>query len=495
MSSTPVSPVTVVVGSGLAGLTTTLELITHNHKVVLLEKTDRLGGNSAKASLGINGCPTIYQHNEDTVEAFRDDTIKSGKGLSDLKLVDVLTLLSKHAIEWLTQQNKVDLSLVAQLGGHSFARTHKGSGKLPPGFAIIQALSSRITELQTAEPNILTILKNSQLEKIIYNQPNLKVKGVQYKDANGSMKTLETTNIVLATGGFVADSDQQALETSLLNKYRPDLLKFPTSNGEQTTGDGQKIAERDVNAALIHMDQIQIHPTGFINPKDVNCKWKFLCGEVMRGIGGILLSPTGERFVNELSTRDIVTEYTLDNCEIKRENELNLPVGSFASVLVVSEDDATKAANHVGFYKHQGLLQQGTITDLLELLKKLDPENAKLTKDKLQTTLDEYNNAIVEGKDATLGRTVFGHVFTKQFFFGLTTPVLHFAMGGVKIDEHARVYDKKDNIIEGLYAVGEVSGGLHGGNRLGGSSLLESVVFGKQASAHILARVESRNHI
>ncbi|KAI3403610.2 KES1 [Candida oxycetoniae] len=486
----PASDKTIVIGSGLAGLTATLELISQNHKVILLEKTDKLGGNSAKASSGINGVPTIYQHNDDTVEIFKEDTLKSGKGLSNVALVDKLTTQSSSAIEWLTKDLQVDLSSVAQLGGHSFARTHKGAGKLPPGFAIIKGITTKIEELQSATPEILTILKNSQLEKILYEDH--RIQGVQYKDLKtDKVDTIFGDNLILATGGFSADF--QSLDTSLLQKYRPDLLKFPTSNGQQTTGDGQKIAERDVDAELIHMDQIQVHPTGFINLKDVTSKWKFLCGEVMRGIGGVLLSPQGSRFTDELSTRNVVTSAILHNCEIKRENEYGFPIGSFASILVISEDDYPKAKNHIDFYEFQGLLKKGSVNDLLEILHKIDPVNTALTIEDVSKTFVEYNNAISkDGGDGDVhGRKVFGSPFGKQFYFGLTTPVLHFAMGGIKIDEHARVIDKQGNTIENLYAIGEVSGGLHGGNRLGGSSLLESVVFGKEASHHINSKSKS----
>lgn len=473
---------TIVVGSGLAGLTTTLQLISQNHKVTLIEKTAKLGGNSIKASSGINGVPTIYQKNDDSVEAFKQDTLKSGKGLCNTGLVNELTSRSRDAIEWLTQDLKIDLSLVTQLGGHSFARTHKGVGKLPPGFAIVLALIKRIEEIQANNPDILTILMNSRLVKILSEDG--KVNGVQYQDeSSNDLKTEYGDDIVLATGGFSADS--QNLESSLLKQYRPDLLKFPSSNGEQTTGDGQKVALRDVGAHLIQMDQIQVHPTGFIKLNNVGSQWKFLCGELMRGIGGILLSPNGKRFVNELTTRDIVTDAVIQNCQIKQENELGLPVGTYVSVLVVSGDDYSKATNHIDFYASQGLLQKGGVGDLLKLLQKINSENVEQTTANLKQTLDEYGN-VVKTKNDPLGRTVFGSAISSEFYFGLTTPVLHFAMGGIEVDSSAHVINSQGQVIPNLYAVGEVSAGVHGANRLGGSSLLECVVFGKIVSQDIL---------
>lgn len=478
---------TIVVGSGLAGLTTTLQLISQNHPVTMIEKPAKLGGNSIKASSGINGVPTIYQHNDDTVEAFKDDTLKSGKGLCNPSLVDELTSRSRDAIEWLTKDLKIDLSLVTQLGGHSFARTHKGAGKLPPGFSIVLTLIKRIEEIQVSNPDILTIHKNSRLVKILSDGgDNNKVSGVQYQDqTSNEVKSEYGVNVVLATGGFSADT--QNLETSLLKQYRPDLLQFASSNGEQTTGDGQKIALRDVNAHLIQMDQIQVHPTGFIKPENVASQWKFLCGELMRGIGGILLSPNGYRFVNELTTRDVVTEAVMQHCQVKQENKLGLPVGTYVSVLVVSGDDYPKAANHIDFYASQGLLQKGTLEDLLKLLQSINPENDKLTTTKLQQTFDEYNEVVKSKKKDTLNRTVFGSAISSPIYFGLTTPVLHFAMGGIEVDSHAHVINSQGQIIPNLYAVGEVSAGVHGANRLGGSSLLECVVFGKKVSQEILS--------
>ena len=481
MLSSPKS--TIVIGSGLAGLTTTLQLISNNHKVTLIEKTAKLGGNSIKASSGINGVPTIYQkNNDDTVEAFKQDTLKSGKGLCNSELVDELTERSRDAIEWLTQDLKIDLSLVAQLGGHSFARTHKGAGKLPPGFAIVSTLIKRIEEIQGNKPDVLTTLKNSRLVKILSEGD--KVKGVQYQDESANeVKTEYGDNVVLATGGFSADT--QNLETSLLKQYRPDLLKFPSSNGVQTTGDGQKVALRDVGAHLIQMDQIQVHPTGFIKLDDVGSHWKFLCGELMRGIGGILLTPNGKRFINELTTRDVVTDAVVQNCEVKHENELGLAVGSYVSVLVVSGDDYPKAASHIDFYASQGLLQKGNVEDLLKLLQKINPENDKLTTAELEQTFEDYGNAVKSKRDL-VGRTIFGNTISPEFYFGLTTPVIHFAMGGIEVDTNAHVINSKGQTIPNLYAVGEVSAGVHGANRLGGSSLLECVVFGKIVSQQIL---------
>ncbi|KAM9909904.1 hypothetical protein OXX69_004999, partial [Metschnikowia pulcherrima] len=249
---------TIVVGSGLAGLTTALKLSEKGFSVALVEKTASLGGNSIKASSGINGVPTKYQNNDDTVDAFIKDTTVSGKGLCDKQLVEYLAKDSASAITWLTDEIKVDLSAVSQLGGHSFARTHRGSGKLPPGFAIVSALTKRIKE----SPNV-EIMTQTSLQSFLKDDSKVQGVVVDKVDADGAhtQESIAAENVVLATGGFSADTDSQ---DSLIRQFRPDLIDLPSTNGQQTTGDGHRLANFGLDAKLVQMDQIQVHPTGFV---------------------------------------------------------------------------------------------------------------------------------------------------------------------------------------------------------------------------------------
>lgn len=459
----------IVIGSGLAGLTASLELLAKGLTVAVIEKTDKLGGNSAKASSGINGVPTRYQDKAegDLVLLFVADTIKSGKGLSNPDLVDILTKNSADAIHWLADDNSVDLSSVSMLGGHSHARTHRGSGKLPPGFAIVSALSKKLRESENVE-----IMTQCQLSKFVKN--NSKVVGVEVTDTEKGENTVYGKNIVLATGGFSADFTGSS---SLLKRYRPDLLGLPLTNGQQTTGDGQKVAERDLGAKLIHMDQIQVHPTGFIQLKDsttISSKWKFLCGELIRGIGGILVSLVdGKRFVNELLTRDEVTKLVIAHCTAKEDEPA-------VAAIVLGEEDYQKAKSHVDFYISQLLMFKGTASDLLEKLSEVRPH--QLQESTLKQTFAKYNTHVKNGDKAE--RAIFGNEIGETLYFGFITPVLHFAMGGIEINNNAQVITQ-DGALENVFAIGEVSGGVHGGNRLGGSSLLECVVFGREVARYI----------
>lgn len=513
----------VVVGTGLAGLTAALELLLRGVLVTLVEKTARLGGNLAKASLGINGVPTRFQDalRHDLVGLFVSDTLRLGSGLSDPRLVEVLAGNSRAAIEWLTGHG-VDLSVVSQLGGHSAPRTHRGAGALPPGFAIVLALTQRLERL--AEGGRLTILKSAKLSGVVMEggrvtaiehtqAPQAPQAPQEPRDAPVRLARLAASSVVLATGGFSANA-------ALVAHYRDDLAALPLTNGHQTTGDGQRIAARDADARLIHMDQIQVHPTGFVkldpDPAVVNAPWKFLCGELVRAIGGVLLSPqTGARFANELSTRDRVTAAINEACSVP-ENTLGL--AAKAAVLVVSAADAAKAESHLKFYVGQGLMHRGSRRDLARLLGLLNPG---LDAEAAARGLDEYNAVVSaaagDGDNAApsdqranaggsgggggadpspsgpagpspgdrFGRCVFGHPIGDDLYFGVITPVLHFTMGGIEITRTANVVTTSGAVVPNLYAVGEVSGGLHGANRLGGSSLLECVVFGRVVAESI----------
>ncbi|OBA21970.1 Flavocytochrome c [Metschnikowia bicuspidata var. bicuspidata NRRL YB-4993] len=471
---TPIAPQfhTVVVGSGLAGLTATLKLLEKGFSVALVEKTASLGGNSIKASSGINGVPTKYQDASegDSVANFVTDTTVSGKGLCDKKLVDILAGDSASAIEWLTQEMNVNLSVVNRLGGHSFARTHRGSGKLPPGFAIISALAKKVKDAPNVE--IMTL---ARLQGFLKNDRHVTGVVVEKTDENGEafQEKISAENVVLATGGFLADT---ASQDSLVRQYRPDLVDFPLTNGQQTTGDGHRVAISDLDAKLVQMDQIQVHPTGFIQLKDESTrasKWKFLCGELVRGIGGILLSPTnGERFVNELSTRDHVTAAIMEHGG-----------DSKVAIIIVGSEDYKKAASHIGFYVSQLLMFEGNAKNVCEKLRDVDP-GSSCSELEIQSALTNYNRN-VESQTDLYGRSHFGNPIKDEFYFGFVTPVLHFTMGGVETNEYRQVIQQSGDIVPNVYAIGELSAGVHGANRLAGSSLLECVVFGTRVADYI----------
>lgn len=278
-------PDAIIVGSGLAGLTTALTILDAGGRVTILEKEAKLGGNSMKASSGINACT------QETQDSFRQDTRTSAGRAGDPALIEQLVQHSNEAVlGWLRERLQVDLSQIAQLGGHSQARTHRPGGKLPIGAEIMIKLQTAVKTFQ--ETGTATIVTGAKASQLVQSEDG-RVVGVVYEkseDGSTSTNTLHSQNVVLATGGFAADRSS----TSWLAKVRPELLKLGATAGEFSTGDGLSLAT-SVQADLVDMEHVQVHPTGFVDPKDQDNPNKFLAAEVLRGVGGILLTRQGKR--------------------------------------------------------------------------------------------------------------------------------------------------------------------------------------------------------
>ncbi|OMP89049.1 Fumarate reductase [Diplodia seriata] len=453
----------IVVGSGLAGLSAASTLLSAHHPVTLLERLPKPGGNSIKASSGINGAPTRYQPAslpED--DAFYADTVRSaGAAFADKSsptrdaLIRTLTQRSKDAIYWLADEKNIDLSVVAQLGGHSRARTHRGAGPTPPGAAIVTTLLKELN----ASPHF-TLLTNATVTRLLPRDDGRGVAGVEYSDAEGKKSELRGP-VVFATGGFAGDA------AGMLQTYRPDLAGFPSTN-EAWPGSAPLLTAAAVGARLVDMEMVQVHPTGFVDPAAVGAPVKFLAAEVLRGEGGLMLRG-GRRFVDELQTRQVVTDRITEGGP----DEVVDGVKVWDVKIVLDEGAYRAAKSHVGFYLFKGLMRKTTV--------------GELGGEQAVRELQAYADAATGKAEDPLGRKAFGHWELKDVtpesvvYVGRVTPVVHFTMGGVVISDKAEVLDKDDKPIEGVWAAGEVSGGIHGANRLGGSSLLECVVYGRIA--------------
>ncbi|XPS73131.1 hypothetical protein M3J09_005284 [Ascochyta lentis] len=436
----------IVVGSGLAGLSAASQLVKQNIAVRVLERAAKPGGNSIKASSGINGAPTKHQPVAEPEDAFYSDTVASaGKRMSSFTaeretLVRTLTEGSAGAVRWLSEEKGIDLSRVAQLGGHSYARTHRGAGP-PPGFAIISALlkdlkQSHLFHLQTS----CTVTKVLQEGK--------RVIGVEYLDANRNYEELHGP-VIFASGGFGGDAK------GLVSKYRPDLAGYPSTNDPRP---GTQPLLTAAGAQVVDMDSVQVHPTGFVDPADPASPLKFLAAEVLRGEGGILLLE-GKRFFNELDTRENVANAITSTPSISESPR------QWEVQLVLDEATYNAAKSHVDFYISKGLIRKTTISEL----------GAGAFE-----TMKQYAETVSNGTDV-FKRGFFGHwgltapTPESVVYVGTVTPIIHYTMGGVLINEKSEVLSTGNRPIEGVWGAGEVTGGIHGQNRLGGSSLLECV--------------------
>merc|ERR1719510_558764 len=288
----------IVVGGGLGGMSAANTVLENGGRVVLLDKSSFCGGNSTKATSGINGAGTKTQKTQgidDSVELFTADTLKGGAKKPDV--VKVLCGNSGADVDWLVEKFNLDLSLVARLGGHSAPRTHRGKERFP-GMTITYALIQMVEKVaeRTDKARIIT---KARATKLLTNKDGACVGCVYEK---GGLNFQEHGPVIIATGGFGADFTQD----SLLAQHRPDLMHLPTTNGEHCTGDGIKMAT-GIGGKTIDLEWVQVHPTGLVKPDDEAAKIKFLAAEALRGVGGLIFDAEGRRFANELGRRDYVT--------------------------------------------------------------------------------------------------------------------------------------------------------------------------------------------
>ena len=329
----------VVVGGGLAGMSAALSLLDSGLRVCLLEKEGFVGGNSALASSGINGVNEtlgIVQEG-DSLATFRRDVLASS-GLDEIApLAGVLVNRSGAAVDYVIGRARLPLDKVVQMGGHSFPRTYRPS-KGMAGAEIVMAMNLQIGKYEKA--GAFKMLKRTRATSLVYENNavgGINIEGVKDK----KVASLTTQNVVLASGGFAIGRQ----EGTMLAEVRPDLNKFATTNGKWCTGDGHKMAKA-VGADTVDIGNIQIHPTGFIDPKHPDHATKTLCAELLRGMGAVLLLRNGSRFANELGTRRYLSDRMVEEDPERLE-----------FTIVVHEAAAVQADKHIPLYEQKKLLK------------------------------------------------------------------------------------------------------------------------------------------
>ena len=481
----------VVVGAGGAGMTAAITAAAEGKTVVILESQSMVGGNSVRATGGMNAGKTVYQdENEfgesagvektlktaaekyadnetitalaktvseqwaayqanptgyfDSVELMELDTMIGGKGINDPELVETLCANSADAIDWLDEHG-ITLHNVSSFGGASVKRIHRpvnAEGKtVSVGSYMIPLLQENCEKA-----GVKMMLDTTATE--ILTDANGAAVGVKATGASGETVTVNAKAVVLATGGFGANLD-------MVVKYKPELKGFMTTNAPGIQGQGIEMAQA-IGAATVDMDQIQIHPT-------VEANTAALITEGLRGDGAILINEEGQRFIDEVGTRDVVSA-----AEIAQ-------TGSYSWLVV---DQAMADASSV----IQGYIKKGyTVTGATyeELGKAMGVDAAAFAE-----TMEKWNGCVEAKNDPDFGRTSFANPLnTAPYYAVKVTAGVHHTMGGLKINANTEVLNEKGEVIPGLFAAGEVTGGVHGANRLGGNAVADFTVFGRIAGA------------
>lgn len=490
----------VVVGAGGAGMTAAIEAHDAGCTVVVLESQGVPGGNSVRSTGGMNAAPTVWQDQNafnagasventlasaeayaetdpgaerihelagivreqwndyqengtgyfDSEELFQLDTLLGGHGLNDASLVERLVKNSDNAIDWLASIG-AELHNVGQFGGASVMRIHRPvdeNGKvLSVGAYLVPILQKNVTNRG------ITLLTNTTATEILMADGT--ACGVKAVDADGNEITVKAKAVVLAAGGFGGNNDMVA-------EYRPEFKGFYTTNAPGIQGQGIQMAQA-VGADVVDMDQIQLHPTVHIENGDAS-----LITEGLRGDGAIVVNQEGYRFYNELLPRDAASAAEFAQ------------TGGYGWEIVDSR--MYDASTVIQGYVKRGLAASGnTYEELAEAMGLDDPAV-------FAETMEKWNSYVKAQEDPDCGRTSFANPLDQAPFYGIKVqPAVHHTMGGVKINARAQVISTEGEVIPGLFACGEITGGVHGGNRLGGNAVADFVIFGRIAGTQAAA--------
>lgn len=431
----------VVIGSGGAGFSAALNAMENGAKVILLEKMPLIGGNSQLAAGGMNVSGTKYQKEQgvtqDNPDVYFEDTMKGGRNINDPKLVRYLVDHANESLAWIESIGG-SLPYLSFSGGQTYKRVHTAKGGTIVGAYLVSTFYKKAQELG------MDIRINSQAVKLLTDK-NGKVTGVRVHAKHSGLYDIQAKAVILTTGGFGANN-------ALVGKYRPELIGTTTSNQPGALGDGLILAEK-IGADFTDINEIQIHPTVALNTK-------ILISESVRGKGAILINKEGNRFVNEMLTRDKTSAAVLKQPGM--------------SAFVVFDEALYKGWGQVNGYFKLGLVKEGN--NPKELAAKMG-----VPADAFAKTIERYNTFIKNKKDDDFGRKDMEKSLSGKLYAIEIAPGIHHTMGGVKINPKTQVIAVNGKPIAGLYAAGEVVGGVHGGNRLGGNAIADIVTFGSLA--------------
>jgi fumarate reductase flavoprotein subunit len=364
--------------------------------------------------------------------------MEGGHNLNNPELVTYMIQNSAGVVEWLKAQG-MNPVIGETYGSYSVDGEAKG---------LILSLLGRYESLGG------TVMYGVRGTDIIMD--NGRAAGVIGVDKFGGKVTIRARAVILASGGFGGDLE-------LCARLDPKLEGFVTDNSPGATGDGIKMAEA-IGAATVDMEQIQSHPT-------IHQASSTMLTEGIRGSGGILLNTAGKRFTNENTYRDVVSAAILGQDQGK-------------ACLLFNKDLMDHNANVQGYYA-QGLITPYNTLDDVAGYMNVDPAV-------LRQTVDTWNS-YVAGKNDPEFNSGFSWIrdLSQGPYFALwVAPGIHHTMGGVKINVRTEVISTDGAVIPGLFASGEVTGGIHGGNRVGGNAILDILLYGRVSGENAAAYIQ-----
>ena len=436
----------VVVGGGGAGFASALTAKENGANVVLLEKMPQTGGNTLISGGEMAAPENELQEKEgieDSKELFADDVKEAG---GNPELIDNLADKATDAAYWLRDDVGVKwLDSLMFFGGHSVKRSlipeeHSGN-------ELIKNYLNKCEELG------IDVITDADVKEIL--SKDNKVTGIKAETEDGDL-TINAKSVVLATGGFGANDDMTYEYDHEIDEH------VKSTNTPGATGDGILMAEK-LGADTVDMDQIQLYPIC-----DVDTGRILYTGDTRLVGGALLVNKEGDRFVEELGTRreiSLAIKAQTDHVGyLLWDEKSNEETGTMES----NPDEAEEEFEKGNLYK----------ADTIEEL----AEHFDIDKDELLKTVETFNENSKKEEDPDFNLRMLGWTVDEGPYYMLkAAPAVHHTMGGLKINKEAEVLNKDDEWIEGLYAAGEVTGGIHGSNRLGSAAIADITVYGRIA--------------
>ena len=436
----------VVVGGGGAGFAAAISAKEAGANVVLVEKLGQVGGNTL-ISGGEYAAPANELQEkegiEDSVEQFEKDVEKAG-GNKDL--IKVLAENATDGAHWLRDDIGVEwLDSLMFFGGHSVKRSF-----IPKNHTGNELISNYKTK---AEELGIDVLTNTDVKEILTKDG--KVSGVRAESEDKDL-TLNAKSVVLASGGFGANAEMCYENDKEVDEH------VLSTNSPGATGDGIVMAEA-LGADTVDMDKIQLYPVC-----DVETGKLLYVGDTRLVGGALLVNKEGKRFVEELDTRRAIS------MGIKEQTD---HVGYLIWDEKSNEKTGTMKSNPEeaeSLYERGLLYKADTIEELAD--------HFEIDKEALLETVNNFNENSKKEQDPEFNLRMLGWTIDEGPYYMLKAgPAVHHTMGGLKINPEAEVQTKDGKSIEGLYAAGEVTGGIHGSNRLGSVAMADITVFGRIA--------------
>ncbi|WP_035572074.1 FAD-dependent oxidoreductase [Hyphomonas adhaerens] len=450
----------VVVGGGAAGFCAALRAVEHGFSVIVLEKTDEIGGSSAKSGgcLAFAGTDIQKANNiDDGPELLERDLIEVGKGANDPDLVRAYVDAQHDTYEWLKSAGVTFSPVVEAASGQSAKRAHN----VDPA-DMVRVLRNRAVETGKCE-----VVFNTRAGRLVVDDTTGRVAGVVTDDG---LEYLASRAVLLASGGFAWDA-------GLLKTFSPAYEHALIVSGKGNEGDGLRMAWK-LGADLRDMAYIKgtfgKHPFDETNDHSLQAVYK----------GAIAVNEKGNRFVDES-----ISYKLLGDAVMAQSNHV--------SYQILDQAIFDTGDNRVRIMDFERRLEEGLfyVADSLEGLAaqlEIDPSV-------LKATIDRYNSDVAAGQDKAFGRSNLVHhhgalrpIETPPFYAYPSTAVVFGTYCGLRIDPSTRVIDVFGEPIPGLYAVGEVTGGFHGAAYMTGSALGKAVVFGRIFADRLTADEGSR---